>query len=73
LPDRLEDNLSMAHPRLIEISDNRFLYRCDECGEEWPMMTKRESVDSTPPQHRCRREDVNQAAARAVREATEKV
>jgi hypothetical protein len=60
--------------KLVEIVDNRFVYRCDYCGWESPEMSKKQAHTLPPPAHACKksREDVNRAAFRIVREATEK-
>ena len=34
----------MPRPRLVQLTENRFRYRCDACGKEWPMMNKKESL-----------------------------
>ena len=53
----------MARLRLVELIDNQFLYQCEDCGKEWPVMTT-QRAKSSPPSHRCRR-----AALRIVQEA----
>jgi hypothetical protein len=55
------------NPKLVELTDNRFVYRCDACGKEWEVMTKEQAFTTTAPMHTCPkgpkpREDAGQGA-----------
>jgi len=39
--------------RLVELVDNKYVWRCEKCGWESANMTKREAIESPPPAHRC--------------------
>jgi DNA-directed RNA polymerase subunit RPC12/RpoP len=66
----------MSKPMLIELKDNRFIYRCSSCGKEWETMTRDQAFMSPRLMHTCPKgpkphEDASQAAVRIVKEATE--
>ena len=43
--------------KLVELVDNKYVWRCEKCGWESKNMTKREAIESPPPAHRCPRKE----------------
>jgi len=41
---------------LVELGDNRWIYRRNACGKEWEAMTREEAFSSTLPVHTCPKE-----------------
>jgi hypothetical protein len=59
---------------LIEIIENKYIFRCGVCGWESGLMSKDTAFHAPRPAHECKKQggDVdNEPAVRSVREATE--
>jgi hypothetical protein len=44
----------------INMGDNRFLYRCPDCGKEAPLTPVKEHELGLPPFHNCPRADLGE-------------
>lgn len=40
--------------KMVEIIDNKFLYRCDSCGFEHPYRPMKKEELGPPPPHHCK-------------------
>jgi hypothetical protein len=67
----------MAKRNLRIVRDHPLLGICEHCGMQFhsgllPVEAAKDDIQERFNVHKCEREDVNQAAARIVRETTEK-